>query len=280
MKNHLFNKRIPTVFGIGFVILGVVLTTIVANNQTGLKSKASNSEEPQNIKVSNLSDKSFTITYQTDAAVTGSVNYGRDKNLGNTELEDLDREKRNVFLTDGNPPSEALVYLSTQNSQLLSSSTAKNGEFDFPLKSLRSENLSSYINLNENTILKLVVISNDSLKSTALVSLNKKDSIPTITLPNDYDFTNDLVPIASKSAESKSLGFPTIVPKQTNLKLQILTPKKNQSFTDRKPQFRGTSLPNEKVEITIHSDEKITTTGTAGSNGNWTYEPPANLSAR
>ncbi|OGH41828.1 MAG: hypothetical protein A3H79_02805 [Candidatus Levybacteria bacterium RIFCSPLOWO2_02_FULL_36_8b] len=338
MKNHLFNKRIPTVFGIGFVILGVVLTTIVANNQTGLKSKASNSEEPQNIKVSNLSDKSFTITYQTDAAVTGSVNYGRDKNLGNTELEDLDREKGdfspknihsitikklspktkynlvivsgqntflnngspfeittapnipfpsasqysikgNVFLPDGNPPSEALVYLSTQNSQLLSSSTAKNGEFDFPLKSLRSENLSSYINLNENTILKLVVISNDSLKSTALVSLNKKDSIPTITLPNDYDFTNDLVPIASKSAESKSLGFPTIVPKQTNLKLQILTPKKNQSFTDRKPQFRGTSLPNEKVEITIHSDENITTSVTADSNGNWTYEPPANLSA-
>lgn len=338
MKNQLFNKRIPTIFGIGFVIFGIILTTIVANNQTGLKSKASNSQDPQSIKITNLSDKSFTITYQTDAAVTGSVNYGRDKNLGNIELEDLDKEKGNfspknihsitvkklspkakynlviisgqntfldngspfeittapniasrsagqhtirgkVLLPNGNPPDEALVYLRTKNSQLLSAPVAKNGAFDFSLKSLRSENLTSYLDLDENTALEITAVGSGSLKSSVLVSLSKKDSMPTITLSNDYDFTSDPTPIASQSAESKSSGFPTIVPKETGIEPQILTPKENQSFTNQQPQFRGKSLPNEKVEIIIHSEENIQTQVIADSNGNWTYQPPDNLSS-
>ncbi|MBI4096197.1 MAG: hypothetical protein HY425_00585 [Candidatus Levybacteria bacterium] len=337
MKNKLFNKRIPTIFGIGFVILGIALTAIVANNQTGLKSKASNSQNPQDIKITNLSDKSFTITYQTDAVVTGSVNYGRDKNLGNMELEDLDKEKGNfspknihsitvkkllpktkynlviisgqntfldngspfrittapniaspsagqytvkgkVLLPNGNPPDEALVYLRTQNSQLLSAPVAKNGEFDFSLKSLRSENFTSYLDLNENTVLEITAVASGSLKSSVLTSLNKKDSMPTITLSNNYDFTSDIAPIASQSGEEKSSGFPTIAPKETGLTPQILTPKENQSFTNQQPQFQGKSLPNEKVEIIIHSDENIQIQITADSNGNWTYQPPNNLS--
>lgn len=335
MKNQLFNKRIPSILGIGFVILGIVLTTIIIKNQTSLRSKASSSEEPQNVKITNISDDSFTITYQTDAATTGSVNYGKGKELGNTELEELDKEKeslspkkihsiavkklahstkyhlviisgQNTFLNsgvpfeivtapnisspfathaiikgkivlpDGNPPSEALVFLSSENSQLFST-LAKNGEFNFSLKSLRSSDLTSYLRPNENIILELLA-TNGSLKSTVLLSLNEVNSIPTITLSNDYNFTHKIVPIASKSAESEFLGFPVVTAKPSSLKPQILTPKKDQSFTDQKPQFRGTSLPNEKVQIIIHSDENIQTQVIADSNGNWTYRPPNNLS--
>lgn len=335
MNGQLFNRRIPTVLGIGFVILAIVLTTFILKSQTNLKSKASNSEEPQSVKITNLSDNSFTITYQTDTATTGSVNYGQSKELGNTGLEDLDKEKGNfssknihsitvkkltpatnyhlvivsgqntflnngipfeistghnissssaaqtvitgkVLLPDGNAPDEALVYLSTDNSQLLSTTAAKDGEFNFSLKGLRTNDLASYFKLEENAVFKLLAI-NKSLKSTVLFSLNQTNSIPTITLSNDYDFTKDYVPVASKSAESKSVSFP-VTTKQESLKPQILSPKKDQAFVDQKPQFRGTSLPNETVTIIIHSDENIQTQVTADSNGNWTYRPPSNLS--
>lgn len=337
MTSNLLNKRIPTILGIGFVILGIALTTIATNNQTNLNSKASNSEEPRNVKITNLSDKSFTITYQTDAAVTGSVNYGRDKNLGNIELEELDKEKGNfspksihsitmkklspktkynfviisgqntflnngvpfeiltgpnissssaeqhaikgnVLLPNGDPPDEALVYLHAQNSQLLSSVTAKNGTYDFSLKNLRSEDIASYLEIGSDTVLELTAISKNSLKSTVLTSLSKKGYVPTITLSNNYNFTDQPTPVASKSGDINSSGFPTIAPKQTNLKPQILSPKENQSFDSQKPRFRGISLPNEQVEITIHSDEQITTSVIADSNGNWTYQHPNNLS--
>lgn len=334
MKNQLFNKRIPTVFGIGLVILGIVLTTIIVKNQTSLKSKALDSQTPQNIKITNVSGNSFTITYQTDAPATGSVSYGKDKKLGESELEDLDKEKGSfspkkihsisvkkllpttkyflaiisgdstflnngspfeistgpnisssgakqniikgkVILPDGNPPSETVIYLNAENSQLLSNIGAKDGIFNFSLKELRTNSLLSYFDVSDKTIFKIFA-TNGSLQSTALFSLNKTSTIPTITLSNDYDFTQNSSPVASKSA--KPLGFPVISSPPLSLKPQILTPKKNQSFVDQKPQFRGTSLPNETVEIIIHSDEGITTEVIADSNGNWTYTPPTNLS--
>lgn len=336
MKNQLFNKRIPTILGIGFVVLGIILITVVVRIQTNLRSNAGSSEEPQNVKITNLSNNSFTITYQTGSATTGSINYGQKKELGNVQLENTDKEKgslspknvhditveklspstkyylvvvssQNTFLNngvpfeistgpsisspsasqaiikgkiilpDGNAPNEALVYLSTDNSQLLSTAVAKNGEFNFSLKRFRTNDLSSYVEINENTVLKLFVISN-SLKSTILLSGSKTYSIPTITLSNNYDFTRNFVETASKSAELDSLGFPTIPVNQDSQKPQILTPKKEQTFTDQKPQFQGTSLPNETVEIIIHSDENIQTQVTADSTGNWTYRPPTNLS--
>ena len=77
---------------------------------------------------------------------------------------------------------------------------------------------------------------------------------------------------------SAQSGFPFTKKESENLKPQILTPKKEQVFNDQKPQFQGTSLPNETVEIIIHSDENIQTQVIADGNGNWTYSPPANLS--
>lgn len=326
MKNQLFNKRIPTILGVGLVLLGVVLATVTVRMQTSLKSNASNSQEPKNVKITNLSDNSFTVTYQTDAVTTSSVSYGSSKQLGNTQPEDINPKnihsitveklnpstkyylvvtsdqntflnngvpfeistghsisspsaiqtviKGKVILPDGNAPNEALVYLSVDNSQLLSATVAKDGEFNFSLKELRTDDLTSYFEFNENTVLKLEAL-NNSLKSTVLFSLNQTSSIPTITLSNDYDFIDDYVPVASNSAQS---GFPSTTISSKNLKPQILIPKKDQSFTDQKPQFRGTSLPNETVEIIIHSDENVQTQVKADNNGNWTYRPPFNLS--
>ncbi|MBI2613851.1 MAG: hypothetical protein HYW62_03685 [Candidatus Levybacteria bacterium] len=326
MKNQLLNKRIPTIFVVGLILLGIVLTTLIVRMQTNLKSNASNSEEPKNVKITNLSDKSFTITYQTQALTTGSVSYGNSKQLGNTEVEDLNPKNihsisiqkldpstryylvvisgQNTFLNNGSPfeistgpnisspsavqtaikgkvllpdgkaPTQALVYLSSDSSQVLSTTVQKDGEFSFSLKELRTNNLSSYFGFNENTVFELLAVDN-SLKSKVSFSLNETGSLPTITLSNDYDFTKDFVSDASSSAQ---VGFPSTAVSSENLKPEILTPKKDQSFTDQKPQFRGTSLPNEDVEIVIHSDENIQTQVTADSNGNWTYRPPNNLS--
>lgn len=334
MKSRLLKIRIPTILGIAIIAFAIILTNIVIKNQTNLKSKASDSEKPQNIKITNISDKSFTVTYQTEALITGSVSYGNDKKLGESELDDADKEKGSfspkkihsitikkllpstkyylaiisgsntflnngisfeattgsdisssssakeavakgkVVLPNGNAPSEALVYLITDGSQLLSATAAKDGKFSLSLKDLRTDDLSSYFNASEDTVFKISA-TDGSLKSAALASFNKIDSVPTITLSNDYDFAQEDAPPASKSAQPS--GFPSITPSKNILKPQILNPKENQTFTDTKPQFRGTSLPNEKVEIIINSDETITTQVTADANGNWTYKPSNNL---
>jgi len=330
----LFNKRILTILGIVFVLIGIPLTTYVLKNQTVFKSRASNPQEPRNIKITNISDTSFTITYQTKLPSTGSISYGVDKELGKSALEDADKEKGSfspkkihsisvkelipstkyylvivsgpntflnngvpfevttgpdipfasinqntiegkIALSNGNAPFEALVYLDAENSQLLSSTTSKDGKFSFSLKELRAADFSSYFIANDLTVFKIFAI-DDSLKSTALISLNQASSVPTITLSNDYDFTQPASLIESKVV--KSSDFSSIILPDGNLQPEIISPKENQSFTDPQPQFRGTSLPNEKVEIIIQSDNTITTQVTANNNGNWEYKPPNDLS--
>lgn len=334
MKNRFFNKRIPTILGIILILLGIPLTTFILRDQAVFKSGASSSNEPINIKVTNISDKSFTITYQTDALATGSISYGSNKNLGESELDDTDKERGSfspkkihsisakqlipatkyyltitsgsstflnngvpfeattgpnisspsaqqnsmsgkIILPDGNASSETLVYLSTEKSQILSSTTTNDGKFIFLLKNLRSDDLSSYLDVDDNTVFKIIA-TNGSLASSVSASLSQGNSIPTITLSNNYDFSQEATSTASKSAQS--LSFPSISLPIKSLQPEITNPRESQTFVDQKPQFNGTSLPNEKVEIIIHSDEQITTQVTADSNGNWTYKPPNNLS--
>lgn len=329
-----FNRKNLVILGFILVLIGIPLTIFILKNQTILKSRASDSEEPRDVKITNITNTSFTITYRTESPSTGSISYGIDKKLGESELEDIDKAKGSfspkkihsisirklipttkyyltiisgsstflnngvpfetttgpnissvsakqqiikgkIILSDGNASPETLVYLNAENSQLLSDITTKNGEFSFSLKELRTDDLSSYFDTNEATVFTIIA-TNGSLKSTTLASFNKNDSIPTITLSNDYNFIQKVSPVASKSAESS--GFPSIAPSKKILKPEIINPKENQSFTDQKPQFRGTSVPNEKVEIIIRSIEEITTQVIADSNGNWTYKPSANLS--
>lgn len=333
MKNQLFNKRIPTLLGIGLIALGILLTNIALENQTNFRSKASDSKEPQNIKITNISDRSFTITYQTIDPTVGSVSYGPDMKMEKSEIESANNSyaspkrihsisveelspatkyylivtsgpntfsnnetpfeittgpeispvstmekaiKGKIVSPDGSVPPAALVYLSADNSQLLSTTITNDGSFSFSLKELRTNDLfSSYFTTSNNPIAKIVV-TDGTLKSTTLVSLNQEDSIPTITLSNDYDFTQEIIDIASNSAES--LGFPSTTPSSKNLKPELFNPKNDQIFTSQKPQFSGKSLPNETVEINIRSTEEISTRVTANNSGNWRYRPLINLS--
>jgi len=143
---------------------------------------------------------------------------------------------------------------------------------------LRNSDFSSYYNFNQNTILKMLVLG-DSLKSNVTLSINQINPVPTITLSSDYNFTSNNEPIASASANIQS--FPVFTSTSSGSKNeapQILTPQQDQSFTDQQPQFKGTALPNESVQIIIHSDEQIQTNVKANAGGTWAYRPSAPLS--
>jgi hypothetical protein len=336
MKEKLLNKRIPTLLGIGFILLGLTLITFVIGDRTGLTGRASNSEKPQDIKITNLSDTAFTVTYRTDIPVTGSIHYGDNIDLGKIEIDDLDKDtgaptprsihsitletlspntnyyfqilsgsgtflnngfqfevltgptitspsslkntiSGKIILPDGNMPKESIMYLQTKDSQVLSRSIKNDGSFNFVLESLLHQDLSSYVELDNSTILELSFVSN-SLQSTALVSLSQTDLIPTIALGNNYDFTYK--DSYTNQDLSNSEGFPpNVINSIGNTTPQLLVPEKSQSFTDQRPQFKGTGLPNEEIQITIHSSENIEVKVTTDSNGNWTYRPENDLSA-
>jgi len=189
--------------------------------------------------------------------------------------------KGNIILPDGSIPSQAIAYLTIKGAQTLSAFVDSNGSFTLALDSLRSEDLSSYFELDKDSNIKITVVS-DYLISRVLSLYKHTNPLPTVIMSRNYDFTFDVsTPTASRSP--KIGGFQQIYPSPSLSKSiaskapEILVPKKDQSFTDLQPEFRGTSLPNEKVEIIIHSTETIAGETTADSNGNWAFTPPTTL---
>ncbi len=107
MKNSLWQKRIPTLLGIILIIVGIGITTYLAGNGAIITTKAGPSEVPQNVRITNITDTSLTVSYTTDAQVIGSVNYGRDKSLRQITLDDRD--------DNGNISPRFIHYITLKN---------------------------------------------------------------------------------------------------------------------------------------------------------------------
>ncbi len=92
MRRTIWSKRIPTLLGILLIAIGVGITSYLVNTGVIITSKAGPLETAQNIRISNITDSSFTVSFTTEALVIGSLNFGKDKNLGQTALDERDKK--------------------------------------------------------------------------------------------------------------------------------------------------------------------------------------------
>lgn len=349
MKKNLLNKRIPTYIGLLFLLFSVGLITLIGRNTSVWQGRASEAEAPKNIEVSNITDKSFTISFTTDIKVISAVAYGTSVNVGPIAIDDRDREsgkptprqthyitvsgleaektyyytiqsgsvthsdgsvpfsvttgkmlgqsgsggnetvKGSVILPDGNIPLEGIAYIYSEQAQKLSVLLMPDGSFSMPLGSLRSKDLSAYLQLMPKNVLDITVRS-PLYVSNVRVLAGEVDPVPLITLSTDYDFAAEPVlpglNIASDSANASQSAstdpqasisaFPAFNDSVAT-RLEIIVPEEGQEFTDQQPLFEGTAQPNKTVEIIIESDEEIRTVVIADSSGNWAFRPSSVL---
>lgn len=335
MRENIWSKRIPTLLGILLIAIGIGITSYLVESGVILTSKASPTDTAQNIRISNVTDRSFTVSFTTEALVIGSINFGKDKNLGQTALDDRDIQgvlkehkihyitvknldyssdyyfsitsgskeflqkdepfivktapvssgsssaektiKGKVVLPNGDLPAEAIAYLNSDNSQTFSTLVKEDGSYSLSANSLKTQDLSSYFTISDETVFRLLIAGEDSLTSNARFGNFESEELPSITLGSDYDFTQSNLSTASPSA---STGFSSLSSQEstTGNIPKINIPKNNQTFTDSQPKFSGTALPNSTVEITIHSDDNIRAQTITDASGNWSFRPTTPLS--
>lgn len=333
-RNNIWNKRLPRSLGIVVLLLSLVAIFWLSRNAVLLGSKAAISNVPKNVQISNISSTGFTVSYITDASITGSVSFGLDSKFGKVAFDTRDASTPlphsvhyinitglspskkyffsivsgdAIFLNNSIPyelttpptitdtsgtqqslsgvvtldgkimPIEAVAYVSSKNSQVLSILLKPEGTYALPLNTILKKDLTGALNIAPNEILRLQIVSPGAL-SNASVLASQASSVPPIILSKDYDFsisTKPLTPVASESAQVS--GFPASEQTQDLLSPQILTPKSSQEFKDQQPQFSGKALPGNDVEISIQSAQEITTTIQADNNGNWQYRPATKL---
>ncbi len=96
MKNF-WNRKIPTLIGLLIITLGMVVATFLVQGETLFQIRAGPPKDPKNIKITNISDTSFTLTYTTDREVIGTLNYGKDQSLlDSVVLDDRDQLSQSI----------------------------------------------------------------------------------------------------------------------------------------------------------------------------------------
>ena len=175
-----------------------------------------------------------------------------------------------VLLPDSSIGTDVLVMVKNSESQTVSAITNGKGSFIIPMNSLRTTSFDAYSLLNPDTQFTITAFREDA-KANISTTYALAQSLPPITLSQEYNFTQSQEPTASIASELK-IPF-TISSLQ---KLSVIKPTDNQSFIDTKPEFRGTAYPNAKVTIKIKNF--VTTTIQANASGLWTYRSDNPLS--
>ncbi|OIP57140.1 MAG: hypothetical protein COX79_00885 [Candidatus Levybacteria bacterium CG_4_10_14_0_2_um_filter_36_16] len=332
-KKKVWEKRIPTILAFVILLGSIILTLQIIKNQILFIGRATPDTTPQNIKITNITDTSFTVTFTTSAKAIGGVSIDGGEGGAILALDDTNKsggEQKQLFshhitvgdlkqktqhnfqiisdsesysdsgkkytvttgpvintppttqkpifgkvlLPSGEVASDTLIIATADDVQTLSTVTKDSGEFTIPVNSARNLTLESYKNFSDQTLITITA-RRENMKSIVTLLYKDAQNIPSITLSSDYDFKTPNIE-SEEATPTSSLKIPTLAVKQGEVR--IITPKKDERFTDQQPRFQGVALPSQKVKITIHSDENIVTEVKSDNNGIWTYRPPKDLS--
>lgn len=87
-------KHIPTLLGMAVLTIGLIsgIVFIRTSNTNSFLPRASPQTTPQNIKITNVTDTSFSVSFVTDSSAMGFVKYGTSgNNLSQTATDDRDQ---------------------------------------------------------------------------------------------------------------------------------------------------------------------------------------------
>lgn len=90
-KFNFWDKRIPTLLALSVIVVAIGVTSYFVGQTTFFQSSANPTSNPQNIRVTNITDTSLTISYTTADSVLGTLNFGNNVAMGQSILDDKDQ---------------------------------------------------------------------------------------------------------------------------------------------------------------------------------------------
>lgn len=93
MMDALSKFKIPTILGLGIIILGLISGVYLVLREQVFFSQAAPSLSPPKATLSNITDTSITISWQTDSPILSFVTYGIQSPKEETALDDRDNIK-------------------------------------------------------------------------------------------------------------------------------------------------------------------------------------------
>src|SRR5258708_2485193 len=231
----MIKSKIQTILGVLLLIFAIGEVLFAINKIQTLKSGAEGSFAPQDLKITNIKDTSFTVSWLTDTPTIGFVEYSKDQgqtwqtpptNNGLTHFINVQNLTPNssysfrinsggqFFDNAGLPWSTQTLTPQLPETQTIISGKVLNTN-RFPAK-----NALIYVNISgslifsslvsasgnwimsiptipDSTILQITVESSPSLVASAKIDLKSANPTPPITIGQSYDFTSEVTQSAS-----------------------------------------------------------------------------------
>jgi hypothetical protein len=194
-----------------------------------------------------------------------------------------------VISASGEIAKRAIVYINV-NGYYLSTLTSDSGNFILQLGQVRAPDLKTFLQVDPaNTLLQVSVEAESGDVASAQIYPQSANPIPPLVLGQVQDYRS-LQPAASgqnpsanlslpvnATAESKfDVSTPSGTPKPTSVILESVT--EGETVTSDQPQFFGKGPAGEKITVTIHSAQAISSTVQIPKSGSWSYSPTTPLS--
>jgi hypothetical protein len=86
------NKRIPTLVGVGLLVVALVISTVFFQQGLGIFSPRATAETtPKQVRITNVTDSSFSVSFLTESEISGAVKFGTaEKSLKQTATDHRD----------------------------------------------------------------------------------------------------------------------------------------------------------------------------------------------
>ncbi len=91
MKKGFWNKRIPTILGLLLITIGIGVTSYFVNQGVFYIIKATPTDNPQEVRITNITDSTATVSFSTNGEAIGSINLGENKEALQKILDDKDQ---------------------------------------------------------------------------------------------------------------------------------------------------------------------------------------------
>lgn len=91
MSRTVLKKQIPTILALLILFVGAGAGVFLVGRGADFLPRAGPEESPKNLRITNVSERSFSVSWQTDAPVSGFIQYGPTPSLGSTMTDDRDQ---------------------------------------------------------------------------------------------------------------------------------------------------------------------------------------------
>lgn len=190
-----------------------------------------------------------------------------------------------IINADKSPVQGALVYVTLDGSQTLSTITKPSGTWLVPLNLIRTKDLTSYLPITERMNVNITVMGN-GLSTTAITDTLNNSPVPDMMLGKTYDFRKanaktpgapialNPIPVPTK-ASSAVLGTTSAKPENT---VTLTIPAQGAALPTTLPLIQGTGIPGKNVSIVLGITNPVGGSAIVGSDGLWNYTPNKPLS--